>query len=71
MLKANTKIINKEIYNVGSKKCTLSILAMANIVKQNINNVKLEWYGDPDLRSYNVSFDKIEKLGFKKSFIES
>ena len=38
---------------------------MANKVKKNINNLKLEWYGNKDTRSYNVSFNKIEKIGFK------
>ena len=68
MLEGDVKKINKEIYNVGSKKCTVSIREMANIVKRNIKCAKLKWYGDPDHRSYNVSFDKIEKLGFKAKY---
>jgi hypothetical protein len=27
--------------------------------------VEIEWYGDPDHRSYRVSFAKIEGLGWK------
>ena len=27
--------------------------------------VEIEWYGDPDHRSYRVAFDKVERLGYK------
>ena len=30
-----------------------------------VGNVDIEWYGDADMRSYNVSFDKIESIGYK------
>lgn len=65
MLEKDNKIINKKIFNVGSKKCTKSIKDMAKIVKKNIKNIKLNWYGTPDVRSYNVDFSKISSLGFK------
>ena len=32
-------------------------------------DVKLEWYGDRDIRSYNVSFEKIMKLGFSAKLV--
>ena len=38
---------------------------MANKVKKNIKNLNLEWYGNKDTRSYNVNFNKIEKIGLK------
>jgi hypothetical protein len=41
---------------------------MANIVKKNLKNLKLEWYGNIDNRSYNVSFDKIENVGFRANY---
>ena len=28
-------------------------------------DVEIEWYGDPDHRSYRVAFDKIEALGYE------
>ena len=28
-------------------------------------DVEIEWYGDPDLRSYRVAFDKIEAIGYR------
>ena len=30
--------------------------------------VKIEWYGDVDHRSYRVSFDKVEALGWKAKY---
>lgn len=67
-LKQDENIINKQIYNVGSKICTVSIKEMATIVKKNLKNLKLEWYGNIDNRSYNVSFDKIENIGFRANY---
>lgn len=57
--------INKEVFNIGSKECTKSIKQLAKIVQNNISNLKLQWYGNPDHRSYNVDFSKIESLGYK------
>lgn len=28
-------------------------------------DVDIEWYGDPDRRSYRVAFDRIEALGWR------
>ena len=68
VLEKEKKIINKQIYNVGSKKCTKTILEMAKIVQKNIKNIKLKWYGNPDIRSYNVDFTKINSIGFRTKF---
>ena len=65
MLRKDPEIINKQIYNVGSKACTKSVLEIANVVKKHFSNLKLNWYGTPDVRSYNVDFTKIEKIGYK------
>ena len=32
------------------------------------DDVEIEWYGDTDIRSYNVSFNKIKDLGFKVNY---
>lgn len=63
--------INGQIFNVGSDDCNFQIGNLGNtvagIVADKIGQkVAIEWYGDPDHRSYRVSFDKIEKkLGWK------
>lgn len=65
LLRQPSKNINSEIYNIGSKDCTKTIAELGNIVKKNVKDSKLQWYGNPDHRSYNVSFSKIESLGFE------
>jgi len=58
--------INGEVFNVGSAANVYQIGALAQIVADAVpRNVETEWYGDPDSRSYNVSFVKIESLGYK------
>ncbi len=66
LLEIDTKKINKHIFNVGSKMCTKTIKNFAKSVKNVFKNkIDLRWYGDPDHRSYNVSFKKLSKIKFK------
>jgi nucleoside-diphosphate-sugar epimerase len=65
MLKEDSKNINKEIFNVGSDENNYQLKELGNIVAKEIgDDVEIEWYGDPDERSYRVSCKKINKLGF-------
>ena len=69
LINQNYKKYNGEIFNVGSKFCTESIINIAKLVLNNVNkSAKLKWYGNPDNRSYKVSFRKLEKLGFKPKY---
>ncbi len=65
MLTADQELVNGQIFNVGSKENSYQIGPLAEIVKKVVGNVDIEWYGDADMRSYNVSFDKIEAIGYK------
>jgi len=62
--------INGEIFNVGSDDQNLQILPLAKEVAKAIGvPFKKNWYGDPDSRSYRISFKKFKNtLGLKTKF---
>ena len=70
LLTAEKEKINGEIFNVGGDNLNYQIGKLGDIVAKTIENetgkkVEIEWYGDPDHRSYRVSFKKIrERLGW-------
>jgi nucleoside-diphosphate-sugar epimerase len=70
LLKAPADLINGEIFNAGGDELNYQIGKLGEIVARIVEEitgkrVEIEWYGDPDKRSYRVSFRKIrEKLGW-------
>lgn len=66
MLAADPAKVNGEIFNVGSDGNTYQIGPLGRLVAGYVpKEVEVEWYGDPDERSYRVAFDKIEALGYR------
>ena len=66
MLEADPARVNGEIFNVGSAGNTYQIGPLGDLVAGCVpREVAIEWYGDPDRRSYRVAFDKIEALGWR------
>eukprot|EP00130_Batrachochytrium_dendrobatidis_P008512 XP_006683387.1 hypothetical protein BATDEDRAFT_93149 [Batrachochytrium dendrobatidis JAM81] len=62
LLEAEVTIINGQIFNVGSNRNNYPLEALAEEIAAALPiEVKIEWYGDPDHRSYRVNFDRIEK----------
>ncbi len=66
LLECDPALINKQIFNIGSEACNFQIRPLAEMVARVVSEkighkVDIEWYGDPDNRSYRVSFDKIER----------
>ena len=65
MLTADSDRVNGELFNVGSARNVYQIASLGELVARLVpNDVEIEWYGDPDERSYRVAFDKIEALGY-------
>ena len=66
MLTADAAKVNGQIFNVGSDGNTYQIGPLGRLVAGYVpKEVEVEWYGDPDERSYRVAFDKIEALGYR------
>jgi nucleoside-diphosphate-sugar epimerase len=70
ILESDKELVNGQVFNVGSNDQNVQIFELAKIVAESIHlPFKYDWYGDPDRRSYRVSFDKIkEKLNYKTNF---
>ena len=66
MLRAPQEGVNGRVFNVGSETDTYQIGPLAEeIVRALPRDVQIEWYGDPDHRSYRVGFRRIEAMGWK------
>ena len=66
MLEAEASAVNGERFNVGSESNSYQLGPLAEVVADAApRDVEIEWYGETDHRSYRVSFEKIESLGYK------
>ncbi|MDH3727423.1 MAG: hypothetical protein OER77_07820 [Myxococcales bacterium] len=67
LLEADADVINGEVFSVGSNVQNVQIMPLAQLVAEACGlPFEYEWYGNPDVRSYLVSFQKIaDKLGFE------
>lgn len=70
VLEGDPELVNGEIFNVGSDEQNIQIFNLAKKIAEAVGKpFNYEWYGDPDKRSYKVSFRKImETLGFKPDY---
>lgn len=63
LLEADAHVVNKEIINVGSNRNNYQLEGLAKEIANALPiSVDIEWYGDPDHRSYRVNFDKAERM---------
>lgn len=62
VMEAEKELVNGEVFNVGANGLNVQILDLAKKVAEGLGKpFEYDWYGDPDKRSYRVSFDKINK----------
>ena len=65
-LQAPSGAVSGQTFNVGSAANTYQIGPLGELVAGEVpRDVTIEWYGEPDHRSYRVAFDKIEALGYR------
>jgi len=74
MLTADPHKINGQIFNVGSDQNNYQLGPLAKKVASEVTriasrDVKIEWYGEADHRSYRISFDKISALGYEALYM--
>lgn len=69
MLITDENKINKEIFNVGGDNNNLMIKDIVKKIKKIFKKqIKVQFYGSKDHRSYFVSFNKINSIGFKTKY---
>jgi len=69
LLKADANKVNGQIFNIGANRNNYQVGPLAEIVVECLpKKIQIDWYGDPDRRSYQVSFDKIQSLGFEAKY---
>ncbi|MGM8364870.1 NAD-dependent epimerase/dehydratase family protein [Virgibacillus sp. W0181] len=70
LLETDPELINGEIFNVGSNRNNYQLGELAQEIATALPiEVKVDWYGEPDHRSYRVDFGKIEeRLGWKAKY---
>jgi nucleoside-diphosphate-sugar epimerase len=66
MLEAPAGAVSGRIFNVGSANNNYQLGPLAELISATLPEpARIEWYGDPDHRSYRVAFDRIEALGWR------
>lgn len=69
MLTTDADRVSGKIFNIGSDANNYQVGALATTVANSVpRDVEIEWYGDPDHRSYRVDFQKVEALGYRARY---
>jgi nucleoside-diphosphate-sugar epimerase len=75
LLDQDTTLVGGRCFNIGSDEQNYQIAPLAELVARSMEKrPALEWYGDPDVRSYRVSFRRAReelKFGARLSPVEA
>jgi nucleoside-diphosphate-sugar epimerase len=67
LLHADADAVRGQVFNIGSEEQNFQIRPLAEMIAKEMRaQPALEWYGDPDHRSYQVGFGKAQRtLGYR------
>ncbi len=67
ILSQTNDVVGGRVFNIGSDSLNVKLKDLAEIIRQEVDpSSEIEWYGDPDIRSYKVSFERaLKELNFK------
>ena len=67
ILSQTNDVVGGRIFNIGSDSLNVKLKDLAEVIRQEVDpSSQIEWYGDPDIRSYKVSFNRaFKELKFK------
>jgi nucleoside-diphosphate-sugar epimerase len=67
ILSQTSDVVGGRIFNIGSDSLNVKLKDLAEVIRQEVDpSSQIEWYGDPDIRSYKVSFNRASReLKFK------
>ena len=63
VIEQEADLVNRQIFNIGSDALNVKLKDLAVLIKEVANpHSEIEWYGDPDTRSYRASFRKAKEI---------
>ena len=67
VLEAPSEMVDDQVFNTGGNSHNFQVIGLAEQISEALGvELELEWYGDPDARSYKVDFSKIKDvIGFE------
>jgi len=69
VLEAPARLTSGEIFNVGDKRLNHTLAGVADIIREEFPNVRVEQVDNPDRRNYRVNFDKLlNRIGFRARY---